>query len=118
MTKQVFENIYYQGDLLFLTKAPHLPKKDSRIVHVENPVQDITDIFNTTMCWRRYIGTWTILDGKLYLCHLKGFYQLASPEPILADWFSGTLSVSKVRNNDEASSFKVDIEKGLVIEKE
>ena len=70
MTNQVPETIYYQGEKLDIYGYPALPKKDARVIYIEGYQGDpYFDIPNMTMCWRRYIGTWRIEEGKLYLCH-------------------------------------------------
>lgn len=115
MTRQVPENIIYQGECLSLTSYPPLPRKDERVVYVEDPKSDILDIFGTTMCWRRYVGTWEIREGKLYLSQLEGRYQLNSPKPIIADWFSGSLTISKDDKGKEDSNFIIEIENGLIV---
>lgn len=115
MTKQVPENIIYQGEFLSLVSYPPLPRKDDRVVYVEEPPSDILDIFNTTMCWRRYIGTWEIREGKLYLSHLKGCYQLNSLKPIIADWYSGSLAILRNEKGEEVNNFNIEIENGLIV---
>ena len=47
----------------------------------------------STACWRRYIGTWEIKDGKFYLINLEGHVKLTKKEPVHATWFSGVLKV-------------------------
>ena len=50
-------------------------------------------IRNSTACWRGYQGTWEIRDDRFYLVSIKGQYRLASPQPVLADWFTGVLRI-------------------------
>ena len=47
----------------------------------------------STACWRNYIGTWEIKDGKFYLRDLEGRVRLTKKEPVHATWFSGVLKV-------------------------
>ncbi|MGC8494817.1 MAG: hypothetical protein ACP5SH_24095 [Syntrophobacteraceae bacterium] len=57
---------------------------------------------NCTALWRGYIGTWEILDGRLYLIELHGTLEDGSeaelssifpdfPDRVFAHWFSGTI---------------------------
>jgi len=48
----------------------------------------------STACWRGYIATWEIKDGRLYLVELsdRHTYRLEGDEPLFAEWFSGALS--------------------------
>ena len=48
---------------------------------------------SSTACWRRYIATWEVKDGVLYLSSIVGRYNLLSDEPIIADWYSSTVKV-------------------------
>lgn len=116
MTIQASEIIYYQGEKLDIDGYPPLPKKDSRVTYIEgHRTNALIDIPNTTMCWRRYIGTWAVEDGKLYLCHLEGWYQMTTPEPIQADWFSGTLILETYQDERAVKLFELEIDKGCVI---
>ena len=47
----------------------------------------------STACWRRYRGTWEIIDGYLYLMHVEGRFERLGDLPLLADWFTGVLRV-------------------------
>ena len=77
--------------------CPPLPQNLDIIVDVtpdDDEYDDSTDrIRNSTACWRGYQGTWEIRDGSFYLLSVKGRYRLASPKPVLADWFSGVLRI-------------------------
>ena len=53
-------------------------------------------------CWRGYIGTWSIEDGRLYLTDIEtddnakkvGLeYLFPNQEKVFADWFTGVLRV-------------------------
>lgn len=116
MTRQAPETIYYQGEKLSLTSYPPLPIKDDRVVFVKDTTSDILDTFNTTFCRRQYIGTWEIQQRKLYLSHLEGHYQLKTSMPIIADWFTGTLMISRNSKGEDVSSFNLEIENGLIID--
>ena len=77
----------------------------------------------STACWRNYIGTWEIKDGKFYLIDLKGRVRLTKKEPVHATWFSGVLKVPEGKLGYYIhSGFKslyekeihITIEKGIV----
>ena len=44
-------------------------------------------------CWRGYIGSWEIKDGKLYLLNLERDYELEGDEPLFADWVTAELHI-------------------------
>lgn len=58
----------------------------------------------TTACHRMYVGTWAIEDGKLYLTRLSMLQGrvLDRPEPLFADWVSGTLLAIRAKSVDWA----------------
>lgn len=60
----------------------------------EEELLTLQGVFSTA-CWRRYVGTWEIKDGCLYLVELRGMYKLEGREPIFADWFTGALRIPK-----------------------
>lgn len=47
----------------------------------------------STVCWRRYIGTWEIKDGKLYLNDLVGCFHMVGGGPLFADWVTAVLRI-------------------------
>lgn len=46
---------------------------------------------NHTACWRRYIATWALRDGGLWLDGIQGRYALPDGKPLVATWVSGVL---------------------------
>jgi len=59
---------------------------------------------NCTALWRGYVGTWEIVDGRLYLTELRGDLEgggeasLATifpdyPDRVFAHWYSGTIRI-------------------------
>lgn len=55
-----------------------------------------------TACWRGYVGTWEIIDGRLYLTELKGWLKSGDEatletvfpgygERVFAHWFTDTV---------------------------
>ncbi len=74
--------------------CPPLPENHPRIrVSDEADAAKSHSIVFSTACWRQYIGTWKIQKSKFYLVGVEGRYQMTGSEPILADWFSGTIRI-------------------------
>ncbi len=66
--------------------CPPLPENEPRITRSAETIR-------LSCCWRGYIGTWEIKQGRLFLVGLSGDYNLAEGEPIFADWYSGELII-------------------------
>lgn len=109
MTAQFSERLIYQG-----TRHPLYTEPLSQYFQFAgiDPAFDIT----STALWRGYIGTWKIIDERLYLIQLsdgleyrdrryiedqdahKSKYRLETwfpgfPRRVFAHWFSGTLDI-------------------------
>ena len=121
MTAQIHEIVIYEGEQMALASDPGIPEDHPKIVLDTEFNQDSTEgltmvinpapgvaattvagqtkdpkypsILNSTACWRQYIGTWEIKDGKLYLVDIIGKYKKIGDEPIFADWFTGRLKI-------------------------
>ncbi|HXG23568.1 MAG TPA: hypothetical protein VNJ09_03355 [Chthonomonadales bacterium] len=126
MTAQVHEKLIYEGEELSMAVCPPLPKQDPRVRERGSEEMAACDrsVFSTA-CWRRYIATWEIKDGKFYLVDITGRYKLAAEAPIFADWFSGVLRIPRgkilhyVHMGFETvyeEDLLVTIEKGVVVE--
>ena len=78
--------------------CPPLPEEHPGI-YEPSPDEVLGDesdsVLESTACWLGYQGTWEIKDGRFYLIGLRGRFHLRESKPILADWFSGILRVSK-----------------------
>ena len=84
--------------------------------------------FTSTALWRGYVGTWEIVDGRLYLIELEGQLRGGSEvsletffpharDRVFADWYSGTLRVPQGRMLDyEHVAFASVYERDLLIE--
>ena len=96
MTAQVPERLIYEGEELPLTFCPPLPEQDPRLQERnDDELKECDPIVFSTACWRRYIATWEIKDGRFYLANVMGRYKLVSDTPLFAHWFSGVLRVPK-----------------------
>ena len=97
MTAQFSERLHYNGkDLSMCTN----PLSDYFAMGGVNPGFE----FTCTALWRGYVGSWEIVDGRLYLIGisgtLKGGEEAALitmfpdfPDRVFAHWYSGTIRV-------------------------
>jgi len=97
VTAQLPEHLHYEGQVHSMCTEP-LGGYFS-LLEVEPPFQ-----WTNTGLWRGYVGTWEILEGRLYLIKLKGLMKggaqatVASvfpdfPTRVFAHWYSGVLRV-------------------------
>ena len=97
MTAQIGEILYYEDREHRMCSEP---LGDYFAFGGESPAFES----NCTALWRGYVGTWEILDGRLYLVGLSGTLKdgteatLASlfpsfPDRVFAHWFSDTLRI-------------------------
>ena len=95
MTHQLHENIIYEGRDLSMTTCPKVPLDDPRVI-------ELTDIelfakgqprVVSSNCWRGYLGSWEIKEGRLYLIGLERNLKLEGFEPLFADWVSEELNI-------------------------
>lgn len=99
MTAQIEERLAYQGESLSMCSEPlgnyfyfsGVKPKFAR---------------TNTALWRNYVGTWEILDGRLYLIGLEATMMDGSaasleavfpgfPDRVFAHWYSGELRVPR-----------------------
>ncbi len=94
MTAQIHERLYLNGRLTSMACEPDLPENHPRVVAAtdEEIAMARGDVFSTA-CWREYLGTWKIKDGKFYLLRVEGKCKLVGTKPLFADWYSGILIV-------------------------
>ncbi len=130
MTAQMGERLIYQGREVSMCTEP---LNDYFALGGERPDFSAPH----TALWRGYIGTWEILDDRLYLIELAGQLEngaeatLATlfsdyPQRVFAHWYSGTLRVPEGKvieyvhagygSNYERDRF-IKIEKGIVVDK-
>ena len=127
MTAQIAETLIYEGDKVQLCAEP---------LDMYFELTGVKPGFeaNCSALWRGYVGTWVIIDDRLYLvdisatlldgteAELETFFP-GYPERVLAHWFSGTLRVPQGKQIEYihagyASKFERDllltIERGRV----
>jgi len=96
MTAQCHERLIIDGEETSMAFCPPLPEGHPRVVEVPRERAGGTSPYLfSTACWRNYVGTWEIRDGRFYLVGIEGVYKLIGDEPLLADWFTGVLRVPR-----------------------
>jgi len=98
MTAQAHELLIIEGEKTSMPYCPPIPADHPDIEFLDDDKieqeKDIPVIIFSTACWRQYIGTWELKDGKLYLVDVKGRYKKTSDKPIFADWVTTVLRVT------------------------
>jgi hypothetical protein len=125
MTTQTPERICYEGIELDLLDEPELPIGHPRLIKLDrDAVVEQFWIFESSACWRSYIGSWAVRQGVLYLAGVEGIYKLLPGPDIPATWFSGTLRMPTggvVSNVDGlylpkySSEFFANVERGVIV---
>jgi hypothetical protein len=100
MTAQVHERLILEGKQTSMIFCPPIPKDHPQIVELTEAevdrrmeTGDISPFIHSTACWRRYIGTWELRDGRLYLVQIEGQYYITGETPIFADWVTAVLRI-------------------------
>jgi hypothetical protein len=100
VTAQIHEMLILDGEAASMMTCPPLPVGHPRI-HVAGPPGSLAAKEGTpsfvfsTACWRGYVGTWEVRDGRLYLVKLQGRCEMSGEGPIPADWVSGWVRVPR-----------------------
>ena len=125
MTHQLHENIIYEGRDLSMTTCPKVPPDHPRVIELTDE-----DLFAkgrprvvSSNCWRGYVGSWEIKDGRLYLLKLERNFELEGDERLFAGWVSEELHIivepafEGFRSGLHGSETieKIRIEQGLVV---
>lgn len=93
MTAQASEILFYKGEEYQIHSEPLTD-------FLKNSKKSFN--WNDTSCWRGYIGTWKIMNNKLFLIKLDGNsengsvgldYLFPNQKEVFANWFSGELKV-------------------------
>jgi len=99
MTAQIAERLHYDGEAHALCDTPLW--EYFRLTGIEPDFES-----NCTALWRGYVGTWEILDGRLYLVGLNGILKNGAiatvatffpnnPDRVFAHWYSGKLRLPR-----------------------
>lgn len=130
-TAQFAEILHYKGKKHFMFSTPL-----ESYFSFENPKPPLFK-FESTACWRGYIGEWEIKDEFLYLVSLKNcdgkqeipiekIMQGKKP-PVKATWFSGILRIPQGKmlryvhmgfESQYEKDFFIWIENGKVVREE
>jgi hypothetical protein len=127
MTVQLPEELLFNGVRSEMRSIPALPPLHPRIMEIPaNIFADADDaMLASSACWRGYIGSWEIREGKLFLCGLRGRFTLLGDEALWAEWYSGTLhsGVPEAAGNAEKEAAAADsagseiiVQSGVVVE--
>ena len=131
MTAQIAERLFYEVKEQAMCSEPLSSYLD--LADIDSPFES-----NCTALWRGYVGTWEILDDRLYLVGLEGTLRDGGeasletlfpgfPERVFAHWYSGTLRIPDGKQLEYvhmgyASTFERDIllqiERGLLVHTE
>ena len=128
MTAQIAEKLRYQGDDVAMGTNP---LSDYFAMGGTSPRFES----NCTALWRGYVGSWEIVDDRLYLIGLNGTLEdgteasLATifpgfPDRVFAHWYSGTIRLPQGKQLEYVhmgygSTFErdlfLDIERGVIV---
>lgn len=112
MTQQIPEQLFFEGTYRRIASQPPIFEHPGIIRQFNPPPGE--DLRECSGCWRQYLGTWEIREGKLYLIHVRGKYRLARwNRPVWAEWFTGVLRIHGPRGG-----LFFTIEQGLVVKQE
>jgi hypothetical protein len=127
MTAQISERLIYEGQQLAICTNPL-----SLYFAMGGDSPNFED--NCTALWRGYVGTWEIVDGRLYLIKLQGTLEGGGeasvatifpdyPDRVFAHWYSGTIRIPQGKllnyvHMGYSSTYERDlfleIEKGII----
>lgn len=128
MTAQISETLFYEGEELGLCTEPL--GDYFALVGLESPFEP-----NCSTLWRGYVGTWEIVQSRLYLVDLTGTLRDGTdanlallfpgfPERVFAHWYTGTMRAPqgkqlRYRHQGYASTYERDlliaVAKGVVV---
>ncbi len=101
-TAQFPDYLVYNGETVSIFSNPL-----ESFFSEQNPRPDNLFRYSCTACWRGYVATWEVKDGKLYLVKaIEGTCDSNAPEidmskvfgrklPVEATWFSGVLRIPR-----------------------
>ena len=130
MTAQIAERLFYQGESLSLCTNPL--ESYFAMGGIKPRLESVC-----TALWRGYVGSWEILENRLYLVGIEGTVEGGEeatlgtffpdfPDRVFAHWYSGSLRIPQGKQLEYvhmgyASTFErdlfLDIERGVVVAK-
>jgi hypothetical protein len=125
VTAQALDYLTHEGKQCLMRTELAL-KKHPRIMSLsDRDAREQFDMCFTTACWRNYLGEWEIRKNRLFLNRLRGKYNLIGPEPLAAEWVSGTIHVEECEiisdfwddkyNGGNPREFVVEVQRGVVL---
>ena len=109
MCQQMLEIIFINGGKATISETPLLPKYAIEITDDINMNSDLI----STACYRGYLGTWEIIDNKLFLNQIEGRYKFKDNIPVFADWYTGELHIPGTMYS--LNKVTLEIKNGVVI---
>jgi hypothetical protein len=129
MTAQFAEDLLYEGQHLKMCSTPL-----NTYFSLAGLSTDAIFELSSTALWRRYIGSWEITAGRLYLRSISGTLKNGAdasledifpgfPDRVFAHWFTGQLRCPRGRQLEYVhmgfgSTFEkdllIDVKKGVV----
>ena len=127
MTAQIAERLLYQGEPVAMCTEP---LERYFVLSCVFPKFEA----NCTALWRGYVGSWEIVNDRLYLIGLEGILEDGTnvsvstffpgfPDRVFAHWFSGTIRIPQGKqlryvHMGYASTFErdliLDLDRGIV----
>jgi hypothetical protein len=131
MTAQIAEKLIYEEDQFSMCTVP---LGDYFFLGGERPR---FDTYSCTALWRGYVGTWEIVNDRLYLVELHGTLENGAtvtletvfpgyPKRVFAHWYSGSLRLPQGKRLEYvhmgwASTYErdvfLDLKRGVVVGK-
>jgi hypothetical protein len=128
VTAQIPESLLYQGEPVAMCTNPL--GEYFAMAGLNSPFES-----NCTALWRGYVGSWEIIDDRLYLIRLQGALKNGGdvtleavfpgfPDRVFAHWYSGTVRIPQGKQLEYVhmgygSTFERDllleIERGVVV---
>ena len=97
MTAQVHELLIIEGEETSMAYCPPIPPDHPHIQVLTDEearqIKNLPTIIYSTACWRHYIGTWELTEGRLYLRDIQGRFVKINDEPIFADWVTTVIRI-------------------------
>jgi len=129
MTAQIAEKLIYEGEKLSMCTTPLSD------YFAFGGLSPLFDALRCTALWRGYVGTWEIVDGRLYLIELHGALESGGdasvatvfpdfPDRVFAHWYSGTIRIPQGKlleyvHMGYSSTYErdlfLDLERGVVV---
>ena len=102
MTSQTKEKLIFNGETVGIETLPLA----SYLSMLEDKPRFF---FMGSNCWRGYVGTWRLIEDKLYLVHLKGYahndnkeywavdmnFLFPHQKQVFAEWFTGEIIITQ-----------------------